>query len=94
MLFAIAVLLKPDVEGELIKHSADFNEQLGASGANVVVAGALRDENGKKKGYLALFEGNDIGQAREWLHQSPLYRDKLYERLDLLEYRIEVGKIR
>ena len=43
MQFAIAGFLKPGAEGELIKHSDDFNEHIGPSATNVILAGSLRD---------------------------------------------------
>jgi hypothetical protein len=42
MQFAIAGFLKPGAEGELIKHSADFNEHIGPSATNVILAGTRK----------------------------------------------------
>ena len=93
MLFMIAAILKPGAEAELIKYHAEFNEHLGPSGEKVRVAGALRSPEGIRRGYMALYEGDTIEGAHEWLHQSPLYQAHLYERVDLFEYQIEVGQL-
>jgi uncharacterized protein YciI len=93
MLFAIIALLKRDAEKELIEHSGELNEQIGANGENISVAGALRDKDRQKRGYLAFFEGNSMAEARKWVEDSPIYRDHLYELLDIMEYDVEIGRL-
>ena len=93
MHFAVAAILKPGSEQELIKHSDELNEQIGPNGEDVRLAGALLDPQGEKVGYLAILDGDTIGQVRDWIGESPIYRDKLYERLDLFQYQIEVGRL-
>jgi hypothetical protein len=53
----------------------------------------LLDEEGEKVGYLAILDGDTIGQVRDSIGESPIYRDKLYERLDVFQYQIEVGRL-
>ena len=93
MQFAIAAFLKPGAESELQKHSDDFNEHLGPSGTNVLLAGVLRDEDRKRVGYLALYDGNDITDAQAWVHESPIYKAHLYDRLEVYQYQVEVGRL-
>jgi uncharacterized protein len=93
MQFAIAAFLKPGSEDELRKHSDDFNEHLGASGANVVLAGALRDGDGNRVGYLAFYDADEITEAQEWVHESPIYKAQLYDRLEVYQYQVEVGRL-
>lgn len=93
MQFAVAAYLKPGGDQELIKHSGELNEQIGSDGTNVLLAGVLRNEKGQRVGYLAVFEGESIADARQWVHDSPIYRDDLYERLEIAEYEIEVGRL-
>lgn len=93
MQFAIAAYLKPGAEGELSKHSDEFNEHLGPSGSGVLLAGALRDQDGKRIGYLALFEGDGIADAEAWVHESPIFQAQLYDRLEIHEYQVEVGRL-
>jgi len=93
MQFAVAAFLKPGADEELVKHSGELNEQIGPDGTNVVLAGVLKNEAGKRVGYLALFEGESLADAREWAHSSPIFRDHLYDRLEIAEYEIEVGRL-
>jgi hypothetical protein len=93
MQFAVAAILKPGTEQELIKHSAEFNEQIGPNGEDVRLPGALLDEAGRKVGYLAILDGDTIGQVRDWVDESPIYRAGLYDRLDVFQYQVEVGRL-
>jgi hypothetical protein len=93
MLFMISAILKPGVEGELINYHDAFNEHLGPSGENVRIAGVLRNPDGMRTGYLALYEADGVEKALAWLHQSPIYEAHLYERVDVFEYQIEVGQL-
>jgi uncharacterized protein YciI len=93
MLFAIIALLKPGADEELIKYSGELNEQIGANAEKISVAGALRDEDRQRRGYLAFFEGDSIADARKWMHESPIYRDHLYEQVEVLQYEVEIGHL-
>lgn len=93
MQFAVAAILKPGTEQELIKHSNEFNEQIGPNGEDVRLAGALLDQAGKKVGYLAILEGETIEEVRDWVDESPIYRADLYDRLDVFQYQVEVGRL-
>ena len=93
MQFAVAAILKPGTEKELIKYSDEFSEQIGANGEDVRLAGALLDEAGKKVGYLALLEGDTIEQVQAWVDASPIYRAGLYDRLEVFRYQVEVGRL-
>ena len=93
MQFAVAAILKPGTEQELIQHSNEFNEQIGPNGEDVRLAGALLDQAGKKVGYLAILEGETIEEVRDWVDESPIYRADLYDRLDVFQYQVEVGRL-
>lgn len=93
MLFAIIALLKPDADKELIKHSGELNEQVGANGQNISVAGALRDRDRRRRGYLAFFERDSMAEARKWMEESPIYRDHLYQLVEVMEYDVEIGRL-
>ena len=93
MQFAVVAILKADAERELTKYSDEFNEQIGPNGGDVRLAGALLDRAGTKVGYLAVLEGDTIDQVRDWVGQSPIYRAELYDRLDIFQYEVEVGRL-
>jgi uncharacterized protein YciI len=54
-------------------------------------AGALRDEAGKRKGMMMIFEAADRSAAEALVANSPFLRAGLYEEHHLLEYQNEVG---
>lgn len=91
MLFMIVGFLKPDAEKRLIDFSDEFNEHVAHPA--LAVAGALRDSDGRRKGYMAFIDAEEIGEAERYLHGSPFYQAGLYERCEVLRYAIEVGNI-
>ena len=93
MLFAIIALLKPGGDDALIKYSGELNEQVGSNAEKISVAGALRDKDRQRRGYLAFFEGDSIADARKWMEASPIYRDHLYESVEVLQYDVEIGRL-
>ena len=93
MLFMIEAILKPGAEEQLVKFHAEFNEHLGPSASGIRLAGVLRDHEGRRAGYLALFEGETIEAATKWVHESPIYQAHLCARLDVYEYEIELGRL-
>jgi len=93
MHFMIAAFLKPGAEEQLIKYHDEFNEHLGAGAEDVRIAGAMRGPDGRRVGYLAIVSGEDIAIAHSWLQESPFYKAGLYDRVDVFEYAIEVGRI-
>ena len=93
MQFAIAAILKPGAEKELVKYSDEFNEHVGPNGEAILLAGALLDEMGKKVGYLAILESDTIAEVHDWVGESPITRADLYDRLDIFRYQVEVGRL-
>ena len=89
MLFLVAGILKPGVEEQLLELHNEFNEQLSQS--EIKLAGLLRDKEGQRKGYLALLEAKDFDDAESFLRRSPIYRNDLYERVEVAEFNPEVG---
>jgi uncharacterized protein YciI len=92
MYFLMAGIFRAGIESELIKYHEEFNELLGESAVHVAMAGALRNEDGTHAGYMAIYDGDSIEEAREWQRGSPFYRADLYDRTYLFEYDIEIGK--
>lgn len=93
MLFVITGILKPGVEEQLEALSVEFNEFLSQPFRSLSLAGVLRDRDGAKQGYLALVEADSFEHAERFLHESPFYRNGLYDRTDVAEYRVEVGRL-
>ena len=93
MLFMIAGHLKPGAEDRLSEFSAEFSEHLGQPFRHLVIAGALRDGEGRRKGYMAFLEADSIENAERFLRESPYYQAGLYERCEVLRYDVLVGKL-
>jgi hypothetical protein len=87
----IVGFLKHGAEEQLVSYSNDFNEHVGLSGSALRMLAVLRDEQGMRIGYMALYEGG-ISDAACWLAQSPFYQADLYERLDVHQCDIEIER--
>lgn len=91
MKFAIAGILKRDTDQKMMELRDEWNQHLSQPFRRISLMGALRDEHGKRRGYLIFFEGIDWEDAKSYLDQSPFYRNGLYERVDVAEFAPEVG---
>lgn len=91
MLFMVAGYLKPGAEERLIDFRTEFSEHLAQP--PLVAGGALRDRDGKRRGYLGFVEAENIAAAEQFLKQSPFYENDLYDRVEVFEYHVEVGAI-
>jgi uncharacterized protein YciI len=91
MLFMVAAYLKPGFERRLTKLSADLNEHFAQDGLRV--AGALHDEQGHRRGYLGFVEADRFDSAVDFVRQGPFYQAQLYERIEVFEYKVQVGQL-
>jgi uncharacterized protein YciI len=93
MQFLVAGFLKPNSEDRLLALSSEINEHLAQPYRKISLAGTLRGADGKRIGYLALIEAEDFAHAEAYLHESPLYQNELYERVQVAEFEAEVGYV-
>jgi uncharacterized protein YciI len=91
MLFMVAGYLKPDAEEKLINFRYEFSEHIAQP--PLVAGGALRDRDGRRKGYLGFIEAESIEGAERFLSQSPFFQEGLYERVEVFCYEVEVGQV-
>jgi uncharacterized protein YciI len=91
MLFMVAGYLKPGAEKQLINFRHEFSEHL--EQPPLVAGGALRDRDGRRKGYMGFIEAESIKGAEDFLNQSPLFQEGLYERVEVLCFEVEVGQV-
>lgn len=91
MLFMVAAYLKPGFEQQLITFRDELNEHFAQ--ANLTLAGALRDAEGRKKGYLGFVEADSFEAAQRFVQQGPFFKEQLYERIDIFKYEVEVGQL-
>ena len=89
----IVGLLRPDAEADLIRVRNDINEHLSQPFRSIAAAGVMRDQAGERRGYTVFFEAESIEDAEQFLHEGPLYREGLYERVEVFQYDVEVGTI-
>ena len=93
MLFAILGVLKPGMEERLASLQIAFNEHLAQPFQRIALAGTLVGQNRGRKGYLMLIEAENHDQAQAYLEQSPVFRAELYERVDVAEFNVQVGRL-
>lgn len=93
MQYLVAGILKPGVEDRLLALHNEFNEHLAQPYRKIALAGLLRGKDGKRKGYVAILEGESFEDAEAWLNQSPFYENDLYERVEVAEFAPEVGYV-
>ena len=91
MLFLIAAYLKPGSERQLLQFRNELNEHFAQD--RLRVAGALRDADGKKAGYLGFVEADSFDEAERFVQQGPFFQEKLYERLEIFAYDLEIGEV-
>lgn len=93
MLYLVAGILKPHTDEEQLRLRNEWNEHLSQPNRKISLFGALRDRGGERAGYLAIIEATNFQDAESYLQESPFYRDRLYERVQVAEFTPEVGRI-
>jgi uncharacterized protein YciI len=90
MLFVWMGLLKKgeEIDQPLQQQISGFLEQ---PFVQIESAGALRDENGARAGYLVVFEAENRAAAEALVGESPVRQAGLYSEYHLFEYQNEVG---
>lgn len=91
MLFMVAAYLKPGFEEQLLNFSNELNEHFAQP--VLTAAGALRDAEGKRRGYLGFVEGESFDDAKRFVEQGPFYQEHLYERIEIFQYDLQIGQI-
>lgn len=93
MIFAVSGLFKERIPPHRGDFEAAINEHLGQPLLHIVNAGYLHDAAGKRIGVLALLDVPSFAQAQAFLDDSPFQRDGDYDRVQVAEYRVEVGRL-
>jgi len=93
MLFALIGFLKPDIAEDRLPDAERINEHLAQPFRRTHLAGFLRHEGGRRAGLMMLIEANSFAEAEGFLHQSPFFKADLYERVEVAEYALEVGRL-
>ena len=92
-LFAIIGYLKAGSEEQLIDYSIEVNEYLAQPARDIVAAGVLRDPHRRRIGYMAFVEAESFEEAEALMRESPYHQAGLYERSEVLQYEVQIGRI-
>lgn len=93
MMFAVLGLLKQGVEEKLPGLQVAFNEHLAQPFQRIALAGTLLDEERSRRGFLMFLEAENHAQAEAYLQQSPLFRADAYDRVEVAEFAVQVGRL-
>ena len=93
MLFAVIGFFKPDVDTAPAKLQADFNEHLAQPTLRIALAGYLKSREGARTALMGLIEAESFDRAEAFLHASPYFEAGLYDRIEVLHFDVEVGRL-
>jgi uncharacterized protein YciI len=93
MLFAVMGFLKSVGDRPSGRSQAEMNEHLGQQMLQLRLAGPLKNREGAQIGLMVLIEAADFAAAESYLHESPNFKNDLYERVEVAQYALEVGNL-
>lgn len=78
---------------EMTRLQPEFSQHLGQPVLRIHTAGALVNADGTRAGFMIVVESTSVETARSYFETDPFLTNGLYERVDLLEYRVEAGRL-
>jgi uncharacterized protein YciI len=93
MLFNIVGYFKPGGAEKAPQNALAFDDHLGQPMNRVPLAGPLRDANGRECGFMALLEAPSFEDAKRFVDGSPNFEAGLYDRVDISQLDVEVGRL-
>ena len=93
MIFSVIGLFKDSVPPRDNGLEAAINDHLAQPFRRIVNAGYLRNAQGAQVGVLALIEVATFDEARRFVEDSPFQHDGYFERVQVAEYDVEVGRL-
>ena len=93
MLVLMVGMFKSGSGDEMTRLQPEFRQHLGQPVLRIHTAGALVNADGTWAGFMIVLESAFVGAARSYLETDPFRTNGLYERVDLLEYRVEAGRL-
>ncbi len=93
MLCAVMGFFKPGIDSHPAKLQAVLNEHLSQPLISLKLAGPLKDRLGKSVGLMVCLEVASFDKAEAYLSESPFFKNDMYERVEVVEYSLEVGKL-
>jgi len=93
VIFTVIGILTQPAPPRDAAFEAALNAHLAQPQLRIVNAGYLRDAKGEQIGVMALIETDSIGHAQAFLESSPFHTRGLFERAEVAEYDVEVGRV-
>lgn len=92
MIFTVIGLLRQPVPPRDAAFEAALNAHLAQPNLRIVNAGYLRNARREPIGILALIETDSFARAQAFLECSPFQTGGYFERTEVAEYDVEVGR--
>jgi uncharacterized protein YciI len=93
VIFVAMGFFKAGIDPAPPELQAALNEHLAQPIRHIRLAGYLRGEDGGRKGFMVVLEVAGFEEAGAYLKSSPYFAADLYERVEVVEYAIEVGRL-
>jgi hypothetical protein len=93
MLFSIACYFKPGGAAGTARTAAEFGDHLQQPSLRIPLGGALRNDDGEEVGFMVLLEAPSFVEARHFLDESPNVSADLYDRVEVSQLDLEVGRL-
>jgi uncharacterized protein YciI len=93
VIFTVIGLLRQPVPPRDSAFEAALNAHLAQPHLRIVNAGYLRNAQREPIGLMALIEADSFALAQAFLETSPFHTGGFYERAEVAEYDVEVGRI-
>jgi uncharacterized protein YciI len=93
VIFTVIGLLKQPVAPRDAAFEAALNAHLAQPQLRIINAGYLRDAQREPIGVMALIETESFARAQAYLESSPFQTGGFFERAEVAEYDIEVGRV-
>lgn len=93
MLFAVMGFFKPGTDAIPAGLEPDINEHLGQPFIPLKLAGQLKNREGQPVGMMVCLDAAGFDEAEAYLRESPFFKSKMYERVEVVEYSVEVGTL-
>jgi uncharacterized protein YciI len=91
MLFAVMGFFRLEANSEAVKLLPALNAHLGQPGLAIRLAGFLKDRHGNRAGLLVCLEADGFAATDAYLKESPFVEHDMYERVEVVEFCLEVG---
>lgn len=93
MIFALIGILKQPIPPRDAAFEAALNAHFAQPQLRIINAGYLRDAQHETIGLLSLIETESFERAQAWFETSPFHCGGFYDRTQIAEYDIEIGRV-